>query len=317
MRLSGFHRFWCGNAVSMLGDQVSLVAIPLVAVTTLQASPAQLGLLVAVSGMPLLLFGLPVGAWVDRMPRRRLLIAADLARAVIVGTVPAAALVDGLGFALLLGVGFVAASMAVVFNLAASAFLPSLLPPDRLVAGNARLTQTRAVAQIAGPGFAGILVQALTAPIAVAVDALSYLVSAFFVGRIDARDAPPPTRQRLDRDIRSGLTLVWRDRLLRASALSAGTYTFFNAAILALLVLYLARELHFSPAQIGLVLAAAGPGGLLGAAFAVRASNRFGIGPTMIAGLAVAGSANLALSLAAGPAVIGAAMLVNGAAQPL
>jgi predicted MFS family arabinose efflux permease len=309
--VDGFRRLWLANAVSLLGDQVTLIALPLVAVTTLDASPAQVGLLTAVAGVPLLLFGLPIGAWVDRTRRRRLLIAADLIRAVVLALVPVAHLTGALSLALLLGVAFVLAAMSVVFNLAVSAVLPSLVPPGRLVAANARLTQTRAVTLLAGPGLGGALVQLLTAPFAVVVDAVSYAGSALLLRRVP--DAPIQGR---DRRLRAGLALVWREPLLRASALSAGTYTFFNAAIVALQVLFLTRHLHLTPAQLGLVLAAAGPGSLIGAGLAVRVSGWFGLGPTMIAGLAVAGLGNLALPLAPIAVIVGATF-VNGAAQPL
>jgi predicted MFS family arabinose efflux permease len=308
---TGFRRLWLANGVSLLGDQVSLVAIPLVAVTTLAVSPAEVGLLTAIAGVPLLLFGLPIGAWVDRTRRRRLLIAADLGRAVALSTVPIAFVLGALTFPHLLGVAFALASMSVVFNVAATAVLPSLVPAGGLVAANARLTQTRAVTQIAGPGLGGALVQLATAPFALVVDAVSYLASALLLRRLS--DGPIESR---DRDVRAGLRLVWREPLLRASALSAGTYSLFNAAILALQVLFLTRELVLSPAQVGLVLAAAGPGALLGATLAVRTSRRLGLGPTMIAGLAVAGLGNLALPLAP-VALIVIAIFVNAAAQPL
>ncbi len=310
-RLASFHRLWLANGISLLGDQVSLIALPLVAVVTLQASPAEVGLLTAVAGMPLLLFGLPTGAWVDRTRRRRLLIASDLTRAATLAVIPIAFATGTISLELLLGVTFVVASMSVVFNVAISAVLPSLVPAERLVAANARLTQTRAVMQIAGPGLGGLVVQVVTAPFALLVDAVSYVGSALFLRRLP--DAPIEVR---DRGIRAGLALVWREPLLRASALSAGTYSFFNAAILALQVLYLTRQLHLTPAQLGLVLAAAGPGSLLGAALAVRVSGWLGLGPTMIAGLAIAGLGNLALPWAP-IAVIAAATFVNGAAQPL
>lgn len=309
--MDGFRRLWLANAVSLLGDQISLIALPLVAVVTLDASPSEVGLLVAVAGLPLLLFGLPTGAWVDRTRRRPLLIAADLTRAATLAIVPVAFLADAITLPLLLGVAFAVASMSVVFNIAIAAVLPSLVPAERLVAANARLTQTRAVMQIAGPGLGGVVVQLATAPFALLADAVSYLGSALLLRRIP--DAPIPTG---DRRIRAGLALVWREPLLRASALSAGTYSFFHAAILALQVLYLTRELHLTPAQLGLVLAGAGPGSLLGAALAVRVSGWLGLGPTMIGGLAIAGLGNLALPLAP-IAIIVAATFVNGVAQPL
>jgi predicted MFS family arabinose efflux permease len=167
-------------------------------------------------------------------------------------------------------------------------------------------------------------VQAITAPVAILLDAASFLASAVLVGRITTREPRPiagPRRTGTARAVAGGMLFVWRNPLLRASAAAAGTYTFFSTAILALQVLYLSRNLEMSPAEIGILLGAAGPGGLIGAALAVRASTRWGLGPTMIGGLVVSATANLALPLASGPhrlvvAALAGAMFINGFGQP-
>ncbi|MGH3488091.1 MAG: MFS transporter, partial [Actinopolymorphaceae bacterium] len=265
----------------MFGDQISLVAIPLLAVVSLDATAAQMGLVTAAGGVPLLAFGLITGVWVDRIRRRPLLVVSDVARAIALGLVPLAWAAGFLSVPLLVGVVFACASFAVVFHISAAAFLPVLLPYNKLIDANARLTQTRAVAQIAGPGLGGALVQAITAPVAILLDAASFLSSALLVGRItqnEPRSGADPHRARTVRAIADGMSFVWQNPLLRASAASAGTYTFFSTAILALQVLYLSRNLELSPAEIGILLGAAGPGGLIGAALAVRASTRWGLG---------------------------------------
>jgi len=272
----------------------------------------------------LLVFGLLAGAWVDRIRRRRLLIGCDLARAIVIAVIPCAAALGELSVPLLIAVAFVIGSLSVVFGTAVVAFLPSLISPGELVEGNARLMQTTAVAQIAGPGLGGLIIETVTAPFAIVADAISYLVSAAFLARLGVQEQPvPPAEQRSIRAaIGEGLTYVGRQPLLRPSAGCAGTYNFFNAAILALQVLYLSHTLGLRPASLGLVLGAIGPGALLGAAIAVRTSRLLGVGRTMIGGLVLAGTANLRLATVVGSNLaamlaLTAATFLNGLGQPL
>lgn len=324
-RRPDFLKFWAGQTISLAGDQISVLAFRLVAIVTLGAGAAQVGLLATAGSAPLLLVGLFAGVLADRVRRRPLLIAADLARAAVLGSIPLAAALGLLTMPYLYAVAFLSGALGVCFNAAYGAYLPTLVPRAALVEGNSKLTMTRSVAQIAGPGLAGALVQLLTAPVALLLDAASYLGSALCLGLIRAPEpAPPspPVRRGLWRDIREGLRLVAARPLLRASAGSAATYNFFNSALNALSLLYLVRALGLSPAAIGLILAAAGPGSLLGAALAVRAARRVGLGPAMIGGLALAGGANLALPLAGGPPslvvpALVAAGFLNGFGQPL
>lgn len=320
----GFRWYWVGQSVSAFGDQVSRIAIPLIAVAALHATATQMGVLSSAGQVSLLVFGLFAGAWVDRARRRRLLIACDVTRAAVIAAIPCAAAVGMLSVPLLIGVTFAVGSLGVIFSTAVVAFLPSLIEPNRLIEGNARLMQTNAVAQISGPGLGGLMVQLLSAPFAIVADAFSYLVSAACLIRAGAkeRSIPAERREPFGRSIAEGLTFVCRHPLLRPSAGCAGTYNLFNAAITTLQVLYLARTLHLRPVSIGLVLGAIGPGALLGAAMAVRASARFGLGRTMIGGLMLAGSANLAFASTpelgtAAPLLLAAAMFGNGLGQPL
>ncbi|WP_152361464.1 MFS transporter [Microlunatus speluncae] len=322
-RLSRFRLFWGGQTLSGLGDQVSAIAVPILAVVLLEASATQMGLLGAASRLPIVLFGLAVGVWVDRVRRRRLMIMTDLARAGVLLMIPLAAAAGLLGLPLLYGVAFIVATLGVVFQISASAFLRTLLPAARLIDGNARLTQSRALTQISGPGLGGALVQAVTAPVAIMIDIASYLLSALALTRIRVEEPAvrPGARRAVWREVYEGCRVIWRSPILRASAASAGTYNLFHSAVLAVEVIFLARDLGLSAVQLGIVLGAVGPGALVGATLAVRAGGRWGIGPVMIAGLALAGLANLALPLAAGPpsvifVVIVVASFGSGFGQP-
>ncbi|HEX3861947.1 MAG TPA: MFS transporter [Stellaceae bacterium] len=321
---AAFRRYWMGQTVSIFGDQISRIGIPLIAVASLQAGATQMGVLSSAGQASLLIFGLLAGAWVDRVRRRRLLIGCDLARAVVIATIPGAAALGELSVPFLTAVAFAIGSLSVVFGTAIVAFLPSLSRPDELIECNARLTQTVAVAQIAGPGLGGVIIETLTAPFAIVVDAISYLVSAAFLTRLgDVEEARSSTQHRSVRaSISEGVTYVRRQPLLRSSAGCAGTYNFFNAAILALQVFYLSRTLGLRPTSLGLVLGAIGPGALLGAAVAVRMSGRCGVGRTMVGGLVLAGTANfgVAVVVGSGPVVVltlMGAMFLNGLGQPL
>ncbi|GAB3755645.1 MFS transporter [Microlunatus parietis] len=323
-REPAFRRFWVGQSLSYVGDQVSAVALPLVAVVVLEATATQLGVLTGLAKLPVVVFGLLIGVWVDRVRRRRLMIMADLARAALLLTIPLAVAAGVASMPLLIVVAVLVASFAVIGQVAGSAFLRSVLPSGRLVDGNARLTQSAALARICGPGLAGVLVQAVTAPVAILVDVISYLASAtaLATARVEESSIPPPVGRHLGRELREGIAVILRDPLLRASAAAGATYNGCLSAILAVEVLYLSRDLGLPPVAIGLVLAAIGPGALLGSALAARIARRYGIGPTMIIGFAVAGAANLVLPLAFGPqpVMIGMIMVASfgsGLGQPL
>lgn len=320
----GFGRLWAAQVVSGAGDQITTVALPILAVVMLGATSTQMGLLTAAGRAPVLVVGLLAGVLVDRVRRRRLMIGCDLARALALCAVPAAALIGWASMALLAVVVFVVGCLGTVFNTASVAMLPSLAARDRLMTCNARLTQTRALLRIGGPGLGGALVQALTAPWAIALDVSSFGASAAILRRV--REQPLPAQasghRSIRRDAADGMRFAVRHPLLRASAGAAGTYGLFSSAILALQVLYLSRTLGLSATEIGLVMAAVGPGALLGAALANAFGRRFGVGPTMIGGLILTALPNLVPPLVRGAgamsvSVICLAMLVNGFGQPL
>ncbi|HVN60863.1 MAG TPA: MFS transporter [Gaiellaceae bacterium] len=280
-----FRRLWAGETVSDFGSQVTLLALPLAAVLTLHAGSFQMGVLSAASMLPFLLFSLPAGVWTDRRTRRRrILISADLGRAAVLLSVPAAAALDVLSFAQLAIVAFVAGTLTLFFRLAWTSYLPTIVPREQLVDANSKLMTSTSAAAIGGPSLAGALVGLVTAPFAILVDAGSFLVSAFYLGRIEA---PEPEREVKARrpwrhDLAVGLRFVSGDRLQRAIAGSAATLNFFGAVQLAIVVLYASTELGMTPGLIGLAFAAGAVGALIGAVLAPRVTARVGAGPAIL-----------------------------------
>jgi len=284
-RQRDFRRLWAGQTVSVFGSQVTELALPLVAVLTLHATALQMGLLSAAGMAPWIAFALLVGVWIDRRLRRRwILVTADLGRAAILLSVPVAAACHGLSLGQLFAVAFAAGCLTLAFNVAWGSYLNVLVPREQLVDGNAKLMGSYATAQIAGPSLAGVLVQTITAPLAILVDAVSFLVSALTLRSIRT---PEPER-RLERgaslrhDLVAGLRYVRDDPLQRAIAGSAATLNFFGAAIYAVLVLYAVRKLHLSSGLIGLAFAAGAAGALAGTQLAPRLARRLGAGRTIM-----------------------------------
>ncbi len=295
-----FRALWLGETISQFGDRITELALPLIAVTLLAATPGEVGLLTALVWLPNLL-GLFVGAWVDRRTRkRRLLVVADLARAVILLSLPAAYLLDAVSLPQLYVVAVLSGAGGVLFSMAYRSFFAVLVPPSAYLDANSRLSLSRAGSFVAGPALGGALIQALTAPVAVAADAVSFLGSALLVGRIPVTEvAPAPDGTSMARQVRAGLALVLRHPVLRAALGCTTTVNFFSFIANALLVLYASRALGLSAGAIGLALGTGAAGGLAGAALAPRVSRRFGLGRTAIAG-AVLFPAPLAVMAAAG-----------------
>jgi MFS family permease len=283
LRQNGFRNLFLADAVSQAGTQVSLLALPLVAVVVLHASNFAVGVLEACATLAFLLVGLPAGAWVDRMRRRRVLITSDLVRAALLASVPVAWAFDRLSLVQLGVVALLAGVCTVFFDVAYQSCLPDLVGREHLVEGNAKLEAARATSQIVGPTGAGFLIQAVTAPFAVAVDALSFAASAFFVGRIAAREERPPRSpdRHLGREIGEGLRFVLGNRLLRAIALAVATFNLLASAQTAMLVVLLARDLRLPAGAIGVFYSVGSAGALLGALTARRIAARLGQGPAI------------------------------------
>ncbi|SDD67255.1 Transmembrane secretion effector [Actinokineospora iranica] len=312
-RNRSFVLLWAGQSVSLVGSQVTVVALPLVAVVTLGAGAWEMGVLAACGRVPYLLFGLPAGVWVDRLPRKRVLVVCGVGQAVALGVVPAAAVGGVLSLGLLAGVAFVAGVFAVFADIAALALVPLVVPRAQLTAGQGALEVGQSVSQVSGPAVAGWLVQALSAPVAIVADALSFLVSAVTAGgiRVPESAGRAVERDSMARQIAAGARAVFGKRVLRHVTLCTATHIFFYNAFTAVLVLYLVRDLALSPSVLGATLSAGAVGGLAGSAVAARLGARFGSGPTMAAAIVVAGAASC-LVVAAGGAVAASVAVVAG-----
>lgn len=324
-----FLKLWAGQTVSVFGDQITFLALPLVAVLTLKADAVQMGLLGAAERAPFLLVGLFAGVWVDRLRRRPVLIIADIGRALLLGLIPVVALLDRLTIHYLYVVAFLVGVLTVFFDVAHQSYLPVLVSRERLVEGNTRLAMSSSVATIAGPGLAGLLVQLVTAPLALLVDACSFAISVVALLTIGAREpAPRPAataggrRAGIWQEIGEGLRVVLGNRILRAIAGCTGTSNLFSSVTFTVLVLYVTRDLGLSPALLGVVLAGFGPGGLLGALLAGPLARRFGVGPVIVGSVALGGITSLILPVASGPVALTVPLLlvwslVGGMANPI
>jgi predicted MFS family arabinose efflux permease len=275
-----FRRFWAGQTISLFGDQVSLLAIPLLAVLTLHADAAQMGLLGAAELVPYLLFAIHVGAWAGTRRGRSLLIAADLGRAALLLSIPLAAALGGLSMGLLYAVAFGVGTLAVIFDVAYQTVFAELVDPGDYVVANSFLVGSRSVSIVGGKSAGGLLVAALTAPVAIVVDALSYLGSALFVGRTPAVD--PAQAAKEPGGIGAGLRFIARTRLLRTTLAACATLNLFNSAFWAMLVLFATEELGLGPGAIGLALGVGALGSVLGSALAAPLSRRIGLGKAVV-----------------------------------
>ncbi|MDT0215487.1 MFS transporter [Rothia sp. ARF10] len=297
-----FATYWAGQGISQVGDRITELAIPFLAVTTLHASAPTVGLLTAAVWAPNIL-SLLIGSWVDhRTRKRRLLVVADLLRAAVLLTLPVAHWLGAVTLGQLFAVAVVAGLGQVLYQTAYPSFFVSLVRRDQFVEANGLLSSTRSVSFVGGPALAGGLIQALTAPVALVVDALSFLASAVLISRVKVEDRPvEPSGESLLRRAREGMRLVLRHRYLRASLACVSTINFFNFVAAALLILFASRELELSAGAIGLTLGIGASGGVLGAVLAGRVTRRLGVGRTICVG-AVLFSAPLALlPLAGGP----------------
>jgi len=303
-----FRRFWTGQSISLMGDQVTLIALPLSAVLILDANAAQMGYLVAAELTPNLLFALHAGAWVDKRGRRRqLMIATDLARGAVLATIPIAYAFDALTMPQLYIVAFAVGTMSVFFSVSYAALFIAVVERDRYVTASSLLAGSRAFSFVAGPSVGGLLVQILKAPVTLLLDSISYLFSAGFLASISPEEPPTETGER--GHVVAGIKYVLRNRTMRASLLATATINLFNFAFHALFILYAVRSLHVRPGTLGLVLGAGAVGGLIGSVATSRLSRRIGIGPAFFVGCVLFPVPLLLVPLAGGPKWLVLAML--------
>jgi MFS family permease len=297
-----FRQFWLGQTISVFGDNVTLLALPIIAALILHADPTQMGLLTAVGLLPHLLFSLPAGAWLDQVQnRRRLMILCDLGRAAAIALIPIAFVLGQPPLELLFVIAFVVGSLGVVFDISWNTLFVSVARREQYVEATALLNGSRSLASVAGPAISGILIQLFTAPMALLADALSYLGSVFFLRRITAPEPPvehePGTiRQQLT----SGLAFIFGDPIMRGTLLSAGTLNLFNYCFQALLILYATVYLKVEPGLLGLALGSGAIGGVIGAVVASRVGRVLGLGRAYVVGLIVFPASVILIPLAGG-----------------
>jgi len=298
-RQGDFVNLWAAETVSQLGAQITLLALPLAAVISLDASAAQMGLLAAAGTLPALLYGLFAGVWVDRLRRKPLMMLADVGRAVLLVVIPVAWYFDVLRIDLLCVVAFLVGVLTVFFDVAYRSYLPSLVRRDQIIDANSKLQASVSAAQVIGPGLAGVLVGLITAPWAILVQCGTFLSSAYFLRRIRTEEAPPERHPAdadtpsVRREIGEGLRAVWRHPLLRPMVLCGSVNSLFGYVFLAVYVLYMIDDLGFGPGAVGLVLGLGGVGALLGAVLAGPLAERIGVGPTVVLGRVLFGLGGL------------------------
>ena len=313
-RSGAFVRLWAASTISYFGSFITRTALPFAAILVLGAGPLEISALRSVEMVGWLVFGLFAGAWVDRLRRRPIMIVADLGRALLLGSIPVAALAGVLGLPQLLIVAFLAAILSTFFDTASVAYLPTVIDKSRLIVANSALTASASVAEFTGFGVSGFLIQVLTAPIAIAFDAASFLVSAVLLATIH-REEPvrPPIvdREPILDEVRAGWRVVKRSPILRALAAAHSANHVLWGVFGTTYLLFATRELGLGPGAIGLITALGGAGSFVGAAVAGRLARRFGIGRSMVFGLLGLTVGGALLPLApSGAILVGAAFLV-------
>jgi MFS family permease len=305
-----FLAVWSASTVSIFGSLITRTALPFAAILVLNAGPLEISAIRSAELIAGLIVGLVAGAWVDRLRRRPILIWADLGRAVLLGSIPVAFVLGSLGLPHLLFVAFAAAVMSTFFDVADNAYLPTIVSRQKLVGANSALTATGSIAEFSAFGLGGFLIQAFTAPIAIAIDAVTFVVSAVLLGTIRKKE-PPPTphedREPVLREIRDGLRITLRSPLLRALALShGGTHILWGIFGTSYLI-FATNELKLDPASIGVIAAIGGIGSLAGSALAPIMVRRLGVGPSILVGILgfTIGNTLIPLAPAGAAAVIG------------
>jgi MFS family permease len=307
-----FLHLWSAQAVSAFGSRITRTALPVIAVLLVTEDPIEIAILSALGVLPGIVVGLFAGGFIDRRPKRPILVAADLVRAVLVFSVPIAAWFSELTMPQLYVVAALVGAASAVFRLADNAYLPALIGREALIEGNSKLETTESIAEIGGPGLAGILIQWLTAPVAMVVDAVSYLASALLLFRIRARERIEDVAARrasVLEDIRIGLRAGFGHPIVGRTLWAIAIGEFCNGFFMALYSLYALRTLGLDVATLGLVISLGGIGALAGAFVAARLSNRLGLGRALVVSLLLGNAANLFVPAASLAPTYGAAFL--------
>ena len=299
-----FVRLWVGGTVSAFGSQITFLALPLTAVLMLDASPLQMGILAAIGGLPSLAFGVGVGVWVDRLRKRPVMIAADYGRALLLLSVPIAAWLQVLSMEHLYVVAIGTGTLRMFFGVANRSILPSLVSRGELVEANSRLAIGTSASQVAGPGVAGVLIHLVTAPAALVVDAVTFVISALALRGIrgaEAEPAKPAADSNFLSEAGEGLGVIGRNPILLAIAVAVGGIAVFNAMFEAVWLLYVNKQLEVEPLAFGFLFAVSSVGFMVGAFVAERLIRWLGTGPAMIVAVVLAALSDLVTPLAGGP----------------
>jgi MFS family permease len=292
-RNGDFVRLWTSLTITHFGGQVTFLALPLTAALLLDATPFEMGVLTALEAAPFALFGLFAGVLVDRLPKLPIIVWSDIARGLALLAVPACAWLGVLTMEVLYTVGFLVGAGAVAGWPAYQVFMTERVGRKNLAEANAKIGISDSAAQLVGPGMAGALIHWLTAPVAILLDALSFFFSAWILRGIRPLpgDAPKMRARGVGAEIREGLTVIWRNPVLRALAWSTAIWQVFRHACFAIMVLFAARELGFSAGHIGALWMLAGIGSLCATGAVARLNRRLGFGPTLLAGMLTTGVA--------------------------
>jgi MFS family permease len=314
-RNQAFVRVFSAATVSIFGSLVTRTALPFAAILVLGAGPGEVAAIRAFEIVGGLAIGLVAGAWVDRLPRRPVMIAADLGQAICLASIPVAAIGGWLSIAQLIVVAFLASILSTFHNVADNAYLPTVVDRDQLVAANSALTASGSVAEVSAFSIGGVLVQVLSAPIAIAIDAISFLVSAVILGTIrrpEPRPTPREERARILAEIVDGLRPIRHSPILRTVIIAGSGAHLLWGAFGAVYLVFATDELGLGPATIGLIAAVGGISSLVGALIATRTSRRIGVGPSILLGLTLFTVGNCLIPLApAGSAALAIAFLVG------
>ncbi|HEY2672531.1 MAG TPA: MFS transporter [Rugosimonospora sp.] len=318
-----FRLLWAGQSVSLVGSAVSFVALPLVALLVLHVDAFHMGVLTAVERLPPLVVGPLAGPLADRGSRLRLMVVADAGRALLLAWIPVGAVLGRLAFWHLVVIAFGVGALTLLFNVAYPAFLPNVIPAQRLAEGNSKLAASQSAAEVTGSGLASLLIAAGGPPLGVLADALSYVVSCWCLLRLRTRDAARPAavptalRDRLAGfrdDVRSGFPLLWRDRVLRTVTVSNAILAFFAQLQAAIYFIFLVRTLHLGPGLIGALFLIAGGVGFLAAIWCDRLAARIGVGPLLVTGQVILVAGGTLLAVAGGPTLLAGTAIVAGEA---
>jgi MFS family permease len=309
-----FLAVWSASTISVFGSLITRTALPFAAIFILDAGPIEISAIRSAELIAALFVGLVAGAWVDRLRRRPIMIWADIGRALLLASIPVAFVLGLLGLAQLLIVAFAAAVFSTFFDVADNAYLPTVVPRDRLVSANSALTATGSIAEFSSFGIGGFLIELFTAPIAIAIDALTFVVSALLLGTIRKKEPPPNpsvSREPVLDEIRHGMGIVIRSPVLRALALSHGGTHILWGIFGTSYLLFALNDLQLGPAAIGVIAGLGGLGSLAGAALAPALTRRIGIGRTILLGILGFTIGNTLIPLApAGAVILGASFLV-------